>query len=319
MPLDDIFARQGAPPPPKTPTSPTLPNGNVVVPAQNRPTPQQNKMARSRSQPGLDRQKSEELYEDTYSRHITKVDLEPKTAPSPRSHGKQFDYPDHAYSNGNVHRDNIYAVPGAESPSYNQRIPPPPRERAPDPPRGRGIPPPPNHAAPDPPSPSNSSGEFVPINTSPDYANVSSGNVQRRNHPHTSKEESPYESSFRPGKNARLSKTPAELPGYKNANNYSGGSDSGHYSDNRNTYSPQRHVMDYEKTNPQQDNVYQNADRFLNDHPNADVIVTADVHSNDTRANRGQYYEPTPDYDEETDTVRFKIHLVLLHKLTQSC
>ena len=222
-------------------------------------------------------------------------------------------------------RDNIYATPVIEpepKPSLNfdgsgVRLPLPLPSGV--------IPPPPTVPAPEPPSPTSS--EVVEISTNtPAYANVS-GHIQMREISITeAKEESPYESSFRPGRNARLSKTPADLPvnRSRHSSNYSGsGSGSGSdHSDTRQTYSPRRHVMAYDKHSVgsesgsdkqsvsfAEDKVYENATKFVQDHPEDTVLMTSDIRSNrqsngSSQNAKNRYYEPTPDYDqEETDTV----------------
>ena len=326
--LDDLFARQASIE--QEPTSPhgryNMANGNVVVPAQNRPTPrsqQQDHMTTARSQPDTDRVPSHNQQEDNYAKHITRVDIgEPASVPSPGGSGQHFDFPDHRYSNGSAQHDNIYAVPsrepertfdyarsGVHLPLPSSVIPPPP-------------------ALPAPQSPSPTSSELVEINTnSPAYANVS-GHIQMREKSHSeSKEESPYESSFRPGKNARLSKTPADLPvnvqRSRHSSSYSGSGSGSEHSDTRQTYSPHKHVMAYEKHSTSsesssdkqsvtvaENNVREHENRIVQDHPDATVLMTSDPRNNrqsdgNAQTDRNRYYEPTPDYDqEETDTVK---------------
>ena len=249
--LDDLFARQGEE---VSPRSQNLANGSVVVPAQHRPTgrsqqqqQQQVQISRARSQPDLDRgpMRAEENH---YAKHITRVDIGEPNAQSASSRDRQFEYPDHRHANGSAQRDNIYATPVIEpetKPTFNYS-----RSGVHLPLPSSVIPPPPPMPAPEPPSPTSS--EVVEISTnSPGYANVSA-HIQMINKQFADyKEESLYESSFRPGKNARLSKTPADLPvnRSRHSSSYSGsGSGSGSdQSESRQMYSPRKHVMAYEK------------------------------------------------------------------------
>ena len=326
--LDHLFAREGEE---VSPRSQNLANGSVVVPAQHRPTSrsqqqqqqQQAQMSRARSQPDLNRGQMR-AEENTYARHITRVDIGEPNAPSPSNRDRQFEYPDHRHSNGSAQRDNIYATPVIEpepKPTFNYS-----RSGVHLPLPSSVIPPPPPMPAPEPPSPTSS--EVVEISTnSPGYANVSA-HIQMINKQFADyKEESPYESSFRPGKNARLSKTPADLSvnRSRHSSSYSGsGSGSGSdQSEPRQMYSPRKHVMAYEKHSASsesgsdkqsisfaEDRGYENAAKFVQEHPETSVIMTSYSSNNrDTTANaksdKSRYYEPTPDYDqEETDTVK---------------
>ena len=58
-----------------------------------------------------------------------------------------------------------------------------------------------------------------------------------------------------------------------------------------------------------EDRVYENAAKFVEEHPETSVIMTDNRNNRETTANaksdKSRYYEPTPDYDqEETDTVK---------------
>ncbi len=302
-------------------------NGSVVVPAQNRPSPRtpQSQMSversRSRSQSDSERGQGQgQRQNETYTRHITRVDIgEPESpansiALTPRTQ-QQFEFPDHRLSNGRAERDtNIYATPSIDGDAFDYvrsgvHLPLP----------SSVIPPPPSEPAPKPPGPRH--GEVVEINTnSPGYANVSNEIVRRQNSRPEPKEDSPYESSFRPGKGARLSKTPADLPvnRSRHSSNYSGSGSGGsgsEPSENRH-FSAHKHVMAYEKHSASsesgsekqsvsfaEDKVFENAAKFVQDHPDATVLVTSD--SRRESSERDRFFEPTPDYDhEETDTVK---------------
>ncbi len=327
MELDDLFARQPSlQEEASSPRTHHISNGNVVVPAQNRPTgrspqqqqlqqQQQQQVGRARSQPDLDRGQARQG--EVKTRHVTRVDIgEPERnsmAISPTAM-KQFEYPDN--HRGSAQRNNnIYAVPTSEADTGFDYA----RSGIHLPLPSNIIPPPPSGPAPEPPSPSSSRGEFVEINTNtPGYANVS-GVIMRRqtSQPSEKKEESPYESSFRPGRNARLSKAPADLPvnRSRHSSNYSGSGSAGSgsdHSENKPVFSAHTHVMAYEKHSAHsdsgsdkqsvsfaEDKVYENAARFVQDHPDATVLMTSSADQS-TR-----YYEPTPDYDEEeTDTMK---------------
>ncbi|KAK0056670.1 SH3 and multiple ankyrin repeat domains protein 1-like isoform X3 [Biomphalaria pfeifferi] len=91
--------------------------------------------------------------------------------------------------------------------------------------------------------------------------------------------ESPYESSFRPGASALLvdkSSLPSSEISKKNAPN----------TDKSITFADDR--------------VLENAQKFIQKHPNATLLVTADIHL-DEPVKKGTVYEPEPDYDDSGD------------------
>ena len=159
----------------------------------------------------------------------------------------------------------------------------------------------PKRRAPDPPA----KGEVVRISTGPTaaqstvYANVSEEIAAR-------KRESMYESSFRPGTSAQLTDDPSvmtqSLEQAKLQHRKSGSADS---------LPPQpHHHHHYNKPSAisfAEDRVYESAQTFIKKHPNAMLLVTADVHGGkpgvgDPKrppADR-QFYEPEPDYDADS-------------------
>ena len=150
----------------------------------------------------------------------------------------------------------------------------------------------PKRPAPPPPS----KGEVVSINTTAGsngiYANVSE-EIQMRK-----KSESPYESSFRPGTLARLSKHPqvltnsleqAKLKAHQRSASM-GNIDMPTDDEGRPTVSFA------------EDKVFQNAASFIQKHPNATLLVTADVYKSQNKGSK--YYEPEPDYDDHSDEDR---------------
>ncbi|XP_013070339.1 SH3 and multiple ankyrin repeat domains protein 2-like isoform X3 [Biomphalaria glabrata] len=91
--------------------------------------------------------------------------------------------------------------------------------------------------------------------------------------------ESPYESSFRPGASALLvdkSSLPSSEISKKNAP----------ITDKSITFADDR--------------VLENAQKFIQKHPNATLLVTADIHL-DEPVKKGTVYEPEPDYDDSGD------------------
>ncbi|XP_041354554.1 uncharacterized protein LOC121372324 [Gigantopelta aegis] len=163
----------------------------------------------------------------------------------------------------------------------------------------------PKRPAPPPPS----KGEVVSINTTASsngiYANVSE-EIQVRK-----KEESPYESSFRPGTLARLSKHPqvltnsleqAKLKSHQRSASL-GNIDMPNDDDGKPSVSFA------------EDKVFQNAASFIQKHPNATLLVTADVYKAQNKS--GKYYEPEPDYDDPSDEDR-RLHAQLSNRAQQS-
>ena len=127
--------------------------------------------------------------------------------------------------------------------------------------------------------------EVVRINTavksSMTYANVSA-DIQRK-----MKNDSSYESSFRPGVNAKMIDNPpksAETILKKSSNNKSPRDDP-----NNVTFA--------------EDRVMENAEMFIKKYPNATVLVTADIHPDNVvskrEAEKSAIPEPEPDYDDD--------------------
>ena len=158
----------------------------------------------------------------------------------------------------------------------------------------------PKRRAPDPPA----KGEVVRINTGPTaaqssvYANVSEEIAAR-------KRESMYESSFRPGTSAQLTDDPSvmtqslEQAKLQHRKNGSGGS--------ADSLPPHHHYNKPSAISFAEDRVYESAQTFIKKHPNAMLLVTADVHGG--KAGVGdpkrppadrQFYEPEPDYDADS-------------------
>ncbi len=270
---------------------------------------------------------------ETYARHITRVDIGDKSpVQTPKSHyvrsvSASSNQPNGHYARAHVSRnvtngtnnEHLYAVPSKGPRRYGsvehllsmqQVIPPPPREVAPTPPqRGVLVPPPPDHPPPIPPHERNYPGEVVKITKSPTYANVSQHIAEQQI---TRQQNSPYESSFRPGMNARLNKEvnlpdnlgPPKLTHSRTNSSISSGSD---HSDTRPTVRgmAERFEQGSGDVTSQgkgsvsfaEDKVFENAARFMQDHPDATLLVTADIHSDKSTPKQQTYYEPEPDYD----------------------
>ncbi|KAK7494609.1 hypothetical protein BaRGS_00014262 [Batillaria attramentaria] len=169
-----------------------------------------------------------------------------------------------------------YSQAEGDTPEVPQRVPMPKR-RAPDPP---------------------AKGEVVRISTvggaqSTIYANVSEEIAAR-------KKDSPYESSFRPGTSAQLTTNPnvmtqsleqAKLQHRKSAS--VGSMETGHYHG--------RPGVSFAE-----DRIYETAQTFIKNHPNAMLLVTADIHDGKVQGPvrpsvEKTFYEPEPDYDVDSD------------------
>ncbi|XP_067674841.1 SH3 and multiple ankyrin repeat domains protein 3-like isoform X2 [Haliotis asinina] len=134
--------------------------------------------------------------------------------------------------------------------------------------------------------------EVVSINTT--YANVSE-DIQK-----TKARDSPYESSFRPGTLARLTKHPqvttasleqAKLKAHQrsaSAGNIAVPPDA-------------ENETDKPGVSFAEDKVYESAASFMQKHPNATLLVTADVHKGQKKEKDFYEAEPEPDYDVESD------------------
>ncbi|ESP03122.1 hypothetical protein LOTGIDRAFT_171725 [Lottia gigantea] len=158
---------------------------------------------------------------------------------------------------------------------------------------GRVPVPAPKKPAPTPPGKS----EVVSISTSRNdnvYANVSA-EIQARK---KEKEESPYESSFRPGTLARLTNQPkvttasleqAKLKSHSRSSSYGVMS------------LPQDEETSDKNVSFADDKTMTNAASFIQKHPNAQLLVTADVHQ---KKDKKVYYEPEPDYDDSDEDKR---------------
>lgn len=114
--------------------------------------------------------------------------------------------------------------------------------------------------------------------------------------------EQDYESSFRPGASAKMTDEPkikmkahqrnSSLTSTKSAD--SGGS----------RQSDDKHSVSFAE-----DKVFDSAKTYLQKHPNAKLLVTADVHTN-VKNKSSSNYEPEPDYDMEDDKTRSKITVI---------
>ena len=154
----------------------------------------------------------------------------------------------------------------------------------------------PKRRAPDPPS----KGEVVRINTGTTaqpriYANVSEEIAAR-------KRQSMYESSFRPGTSAQLTDDPSVMTqSLEQAKLQHRKSGSGGSADSLPHYNKPSVISFAE------DRVYESAQSFIKKHPNAMLLVTADVHGGGKSvgdpkrppADR-EFYEPEPDYDVDS-------------------
>jgi hypothetical protein len=126
------------------------------------------------------------------------------------------------------------------------------------------------------------------------YANVAEDIAARK------KRESQYESSFRPGTSAAVTDDPtvvtpslenARLDKRKSVGSISSlGSSDGHHGKSS-------------AVSFAEDRVYESAKSFMQRYPNAQLLVTADIHDKDALPqNRSQdnFYEPEPDYDVDS-------------------
>ena len=191
----------------------------------------------------------------------------------------------------------VYAVPNKETstqPNYvdtdsghnsgnsddsrQYQIAPHPNYPAPTPPKfSSDISP-----APPPPPRTDSSAEVVCITSTPTYANISAQIAQQR------AKSSPYESSFRPGTNARLSKDPLATPATQSLRRQSNPTQKISVADAVNIFEQPSSADTSMNTtinttitstprtvSEQDDQVYENAVNFVQSHPTADVILTA--------------------------------------------
>ncbi|XP_012946399.1 SH3 and multiple ankyrin repeat domains protein 1 [Aplysia californica] len=141
--------------------------------------------------------------------------------------------------------------------------------------------------------------EVVRINTASKsnstYANVSA-DVQKR-----LKNESSYESSFRPGLNAKMIDSPPKAGAPP--------SDQTILKKTTNRMSPKDDRVSFAD-----DRVMENAQKFIKKHPNATLLVTADIHSDKAPSEQKgagspekAVYEPEPDYEDSDDDGGHKV------------
>lgn len=197
---------------------------------------------------------------------------------------------------------NIYAIPGDDNlsmKSYSSTM-----ERPKGPP-----PPPPGTTGSKRPAPGlPKDGEVVhPSKTEVVSINTTGSRTSLYARPETkiatsTQPEQDYESSFRPGASAKMTDEPkikmkahqrnSSLASTKSAD--SGGS----------RQSDDKHSVSFAE-----DKVFDSAKTYLQKHPNAKLLVTADVHTN-VKTKTSSNYEPEPDYDMEDDKTKSKITVI---------
>ncbi|XP_064595523.1 SH3 and multiple ankyrin repeat domains protein 3-like [Liolophura sinensis] len=179
------------------------------------------------------------------------------------------------------------------------------------------IPPPPRKPAPQPPVKS----EVVCISTNSSiYANVSA-EIQARK---TNNADSPYESSFRPGTNAKVTKDPdvttasveqaklrvqrkGSIGSLQHAQHLMSAEDKQKFlSFPRHGHPPAELEKPTSNEGPRtvsfaDDRVFENAASFMEHHPNASLLVTANMGSSERQRLSKDLYEPEPDYDADSD------------------
>lgn len=123
------------------------------------------------------------------------------------------------------------------------------------------------------------------------------------------KEESPYESSFRPGTVAKLTNQPlvttASLEQAKLRSHKRNASAASSQSDDSRRSGDSRHSADRPSVSFAEDKVFENASSYVQRHPNATLLVTADVHK--TGKDKRESFEPMPDYDDDSDETDIKV------------
>ncbi|XP_063403689.1 SH3 and multiple ankyrin repeat domains protein 1-like isoform X5 [Mytilus trossulus] len=107
-----------------------------------------------------------------------------------------------------------------------------------------------------------------------------------------------FESSFRPGASAKMTDEPKVKSKAHQRNSSLTSTNSG-----GSRQSDDKHSVSFAE-----DKVLDNAKTYLQKHPNAKLLVTADVHSN-VKKQTGKY-EPEPDYDIEDDKVKSKVTVI---------
>ena len=194
----------------------------------------------------------------------------------------------------------IYAVPGVNQALTASVIVNDPnasgvRPKGPPPqPPGTGSPG--RKQAPKPPTPDiPPKSEVVTIDTRKSSPYASSKVVVRKE---DVKKESVYESSFRPGVLAKLSDEPPVTEQSKLKSSLHHETSAGVNVKSNTTVIHTGDELDKPSVSFAEDKVFDNAASFLKKHPNAKLLVTAEVH-NKMKNRNSSVYEPEPDYDQE--------------------
>ena len=137
--------------------------------------------------------------------------------------------------------------------------------------------------------------EVITINTSKSSPYASSKIAVKTEN---SKSESPYESSFRPGVSAKLSDEPPASEQSKLKSNLHHETSAGVSVKSNTTVIHTGDDLDKPSVSFAEDKVFDSAASFLKKHPNAKLLVTAEVH-NKIKNRNSSVYEPEPDYDQE--------------------
>ncbi|XP_061195721.1 SH3 and multiple ankyrin repeat domains protein 2-like isoform X4 [Saccostrea echinata] len=199
----------------------------------------------------------------------------------------------HRRSSSGAAISHIYATPG-ERP----KAPPPP------PPSGSSTPSP-KRPAPAPPERPQS--EIISISTDRRKSSLSSVTDSLLS---TEKPASEYESSFRPGISAQLTTEPKmSTPSLQQAKLRSHNRNSSQVSVNSNDSGGSKRSEEKLGVTFADDKVQDHANLFLQKHPNAQLLVTADVHAKNKDRKMS---EPEPDYDsdENDDKVKSKVTVI---------
>ncbi|XP_062608346.1 SH3 and multiple ankyrin repeat domains protein 3-like isoform X3 [Saccostrea cucullata] len=199
----------------------------------------------------------------------------------------------HRRSSSGAAVSHIYATPG-ERP----KAPPPP------PPSGSSTPSP-KRPAPAPPERPHS--EIISISTDRRKSSLSSVTDSLLS---TEKPASEYESSFRPGISAQLTTEPKmSTPSLQQAKLRSHNRNSSQVSVNSNDSGGSKRSDEKLGVTFADDKVQDHANLFLQKHPNAQLLVTADVHAKNKDRKMS---EPEPDYDsdENDDKVKNKVTVI---------
>ena len=292
-PLDGIYERQGSR------------DMNLDQSASNQQRPVVSGMEKIYASPQEAR-----VQENGHQQHLTRVHLQDKDDHSTRQYAEispnvtnvrlsttaahdkvyQGHQQDKVYQGHHQTADGIYAVPFKHQPdglsvkitdndSDITAIPPHPHMAPPEPPphnRSRNIPPPPVHAPPSSPH-SRELSQVVPIQTQQNqYANVS-GEIERQRSG-TDSDSSSYESSFRPGTNARMSIDPTTTQTH--ANNHSRNSSG---------------TSSMSSATSHSDHISGNGAPSSRSSKSS-LTVAADVHHS-PQVNQ-KFYEPEPDYEK---------------------